>query len=87
MEFTVWTNEGLEVSAAMQGSGVYVGRFDLETELNKTDVDGIRLKDELEKIGYLKEEPGSRNVSAFFETHIEQGFNFKRSRQNQVLYD
>lgn len=75
MEFTVWTNEeGSRFQPAMQGSGVYVGRFDLETELNKTDVDGIRLKDELEKIGYLgKEEPGSRNIGAFFETHIEQG--------------
>ncbi|MYM57867.1 hydantoinase/carbamoylase family amidase [Vibrio sp. OCN044] len=75
MEFTVWTNEeGSRFQPAMQGSGVYVGRFNLETELNKTDVDGIRLKDELEKIGYLgKDEPGSRNIGAFFETHIEQG--------------
>lgn len=75
MEFTVWTNEeGSRFQPAMQGSGVYVGRFDLETELNKTDVDGIRLKDELEKIGYLgKEEPGSRHIGAFFEAHIEQG--------------
>ncbi|MDV7104913.1 Zn-dependent hydrolase [Vibrio sp. TH_r3] len=75
MEFSVWTNEeGSRFQPAMQGSGVYVGRFDLETELNKTDVDGIRLKDELEKIGYLGDEkPGSRHIGAFFETHIEQG--------------
>ncbi|MDG3087766.1 Zn-dependent hydrolase [Vibrio hannami] len=75
MEFSVWTNEeGSRFQPAMQGSGVYVGRFDLETELNKTDVDGIRLKDELEKIGYLgDEEPGSRHIGAFFEAHIEQG--------------
>ncbi|WP_456297130.1 Zn-dependent hydrolase [Vibrio sp. AK197] len=75
MEFTVWTNEeGSRFQPAMQGSGVYVGRFDLETELNKTDVNGIRLKDELEKIGYLGEaQPGSRHFGAFFETHIEQG--------------
>jgi N-carbamoyl-L-amino-acid hydrolase len=75
MEFTVWTNEeGSRFQPAMQGSGVYVGRFDVETELNKTDVNGIRLKDELEKIGYRGEaEPGSRRFGAFFETHIEQG--------------
>ncbi|MCE0493699.1 Zn-dependent hydrolase [Vibrio salinus] len=75
MEFTVWTNEeGSRFQPAMQGSGVYVGRFDLETELNKTDVNGIRLGDELEKIGYLGDAmPGSRNFGAFFETHIEQG--------------
>ena len=66
MEFSVWTNE--------EGSGVYVGRFDLETELNKTDVKGIRLGDELERIGYKgNEEPGSRHIGAFFEAHIEQG--------------
>jgi len=75
MEFTVWTNEeGSRFPPAMQGSGVYVGRFDLETELNKTDVDGIRLGDELKKIGYLGDaKPGSRNFGAFFEVHIEQG--------------
>ncbi|NQY63891.1 MAG: Zn-dependent hydrolase [Alteromonadaceae bacterium] len=74
-EFSVWTNEeGSRFPPAMQGSGVYVGRFDLATELAKTDVDGLMLRDELEKIGYLgDEEPGSRNIGAFFETHIEQG--------------
>ncbi len=75
MEFSVWTNEeGSRFQPAMQGSGVYVGRFDLEAELNKTDVDGIRLGDELERIGYAgDEEPGQRHVGAFFEAHIEQG--------------
>ncbi|OUR72601.1 Zn-dependent hydrolase [Marinomonas sp. 42_23_T18] len=75
MEFSVWTNEeGSRFQPAMQGSGVYVGRFDLETELNKTDVNGIRLGDELERIGYKGEdEPGSRHIGAFFEAHIEQG--------------
>ena len=75
MEFTVWTNEeGSRFQPAMQGSGTYVGRFDLADELNKTDVDGIRLGDELQRIGYLGEmELGSRNMGAFFEVHIEQG--------------
>lgn len=75
MEFSVWTNEeGSRFQPAMQGSGTYVGRFDLETELNKTDVNGIRLGDELERIGYLGEmELGSRHMGTFFEAHIEQG--------------
>jgi len=75
IEVSVWTNEeGSRFQPAMQGSGVYVGRFDLEKEWEKTDVDGVRLKDELEKIGYLgSEEVGSRNMQAFFEAHIEQG--------------
>ncbi|MBM7071712.1 Zn-dependent hydrolase [Shewanella sp. 202IG2-18] len=74
-EFSVWTNEeGSRFQPAMQGSGVYVGRFDLQTEWNKTDVDGHNVKDELERIGYLGSEPiGQRNFGAFFETHIEQG--------------
>ena len=75
MEFSVWTNEeGSRFQPAMQGSGTYVGRFDLQTELNKTDVNGIRLGDELERIGYLGDmELGSRHMGAFFEAHIEQG--------------
>ena len=74
-EFTVWTNEeGSRFQPAMQGSGVYVGRFDLETEWNKVDINGIRLKDELERIGYLGDELiGNRKIGAFFEAHIEQG--------------
>jgi N-carbamoyl-L-amino-acid hydrolase len=74
-EVIVWTNEeGSRYPPAMQGSGVYVGRFDLEAELSKTDVNGLVLKDELAKIGYLgDDEPGNRNIGAFFETHIEQG--------------
>ena len=75
LEVSVWTNEeGSRFPPAMQGSGVHVGRFDLETEWEKRDINGKRLKDELEKIGYLGDaEVGSRNMSAFFEAHIEQG--------------
>ena len=75
IEVTVWTNEeGSRFPPAMQGSGTYVGRFQLETEWNKTDIDGKQVKDELEAIGYLgNAEMGSRNIGAFFEVHIEQG--------------
>tara|TARA_B100000470_G_scaffold35939_4_gene25202 strand:+ start:8493 stop:9767 length:1275 start_codon:yes stop_codon:yes gene_type:complete len=75
IEVSVWTNEeGSRFQPAMQGSGVYVGRFDLQKELDKTDVNGLRLGDELARIGYLgEEELGSRNIGAFFEAHIEQG--------------
>ena len=75
IEVSVWTNEeGSRFQPAMQGSGVYVGRFDLDEELDKRDVDGKRLGDELEKIGYLGDTPvGGRNMGAFYEAHIEQG--------------
>ncbi|WP_346433231.1 hydantoinase/carbamoylase family amidase [Marinomonas rhodophyticola] len=68
------TKKGHVSNPLCRTSGTYVGRFDLETELNKTDVNGIRLGDELERIGYLGEmELGSRHMGAFFEAHIEQG--------------
>ncbi len=75
IEVSVWTNEeGSRFAPAMQGSGVYVGRFSLEEEWEKRDVNGIRLKDELQRIGYLGDQAvGSRNIGAFFEAHIEQG--------------
>lgn len=75
IEISVWTNEeGSRFQPAMQGSGVYVGRFDLEEEWAKKDVDGYTVKQALEDIGYLgTEEIGSRHIQAFFEAHIEQG--------------
>ncbi len=58
----------------MVGSGVLAGAFKLTEIYDCRDVDGIRLEDELERIGYK----GSRGVNppdakAYFETHIEQG--------------
>lgn len=75
IEISVWTNEeGSRFAPAMMGSGVVSGRFSLEEILNKTDVDGLRLGDELERIGFAGSEPATqRKYQAFFETHIEQG--------------
>lgn len=75
IEISVWTNEeGSRFAPAMMGSGVVSGRFTLDEILNKTDVEGIRLGDELERIGYAGTEPVTgRAYKAFFETHIEQG--------------
>ncbi|EXJ10571.1 MULTISPECIES: Zn-dependent hydrolase [Nitrincola] len=75
IEISVWTNEeGSRFAPAMMGSGVVSGRFTLEEILNKTDVNGVRLGDELERIGYAGAEPVTgRAYKAFFETHIEQG--------------
>ena len=75
IEISVWTNEeGSRFAPAMMGSGVVSGRFTLEEILDKTDVDGLRLGDELERIGFAGETPvTSRDFHAFFEAHIEQG--------------
>ena len=75
IEISVWTNEeGSRFAPAMMGSGVVSGRFTLEEILDKTDVDGLRLGDELERIGFAGEIPVTgRDFHAFFEAHIEQG--------------
>ncbi|WP_428240232.1 Zn-dependent hydrolase [Gynuella sp.] len=75
IEISVWTNEeGSRFAPAMMGSGVVSGRFTLQEILDKTDVEGIRLGDELERIGFAGDTPVTgRQYHAFFETHIEQG--------------
>ena len=75
IEISVWTNEeGSRFAPAMMGSGVVSGRFDLDEILDSKDVDGLRLGDELERIGFAGDAPiTGRTFHAFFETHIEQG--------------
>jgi N-carbamoyl-L-amino-acid hydrolase len=75
IEISVWTNEeGSRFAPAMMGSGVVSGRFTLQEILDSKDVDGLRLGDELERIGFAGPEPVTgRAFHAFFETHIEQG--------------
>tara|TARA_R110001583_G_scaffold9433_4_gene44754 strand:- start:141 stop:1370 length:1230 start_codon:yes stop_codon:yes gene_type:complete len=75
IEISVWTNEeGSRFAPAMMGSGVVSGRFTLQEILDTTDVDGIRLGDELQRIGFAGSYPVTKRAfHAFFETHIEQG--------------
>ena len=75
VEISLWTNEEVSRFApAMMGSGVVSGRFTLQEILDTKDVDGFRLGDELERIGFAGETPVTgRNFHAFFEAHIEQG--------------
>jgi len=75
IEIAVWTNEeGARFQPAMQGSGVFCGQLDLQTELNKCDIDGLNIGDELQRTGYLgDEQPGKRDFNEYIELHIEQG--------------
>ncbi len=75
IEIAIWTNEeGSRFVPVMMGSGVFCGAFGLETAYAATDTEGRRVRDELERIGYLGDEvPGAHPVGAYFETHIEQG--------------
>jgi N-carbamoyl-L-amino-acid hydrolase len=75
VEITVWTNEeGCRFAPAMMGSGVAIGKFDLNEVYAMADADGKTFRDELDAIGYLGEgAPTVDDVAAFFEVHIEQG--------------
>lgn len=71
----VFTNEeGARFQPAMIASGVMAGKIALEDAYNARDRDGLRLVDELERIGYLGPEPCvPRPFRAYLELHIEQG--------------
>jgi N-carbamoyl-L-amino-acid hydrolase len=71
----IFTNEeGARFQPAMIASGVLAGKIALEDAYNARDRDGIRLVDELERIGYLGPDPCvPRTFRAYLELHIEQG--------------
>jgi N-carbamoyl-L-amino-acid hydrolase len=71
----VFTNEeGARFQPAMIASGVMAGKIPLEDAYNARDRDGLRLGDELARIGYLGSEPCiARPMRAYLELHIEQG--------------
>ena len=75
IEVANWTNEeGSRFAPAMISSGVFAGVYTKEYAYELTDRDGLKLGDELERIGFKGDEPvGGRPIHAFFELHIEQG--------------
>jgi beta-ureidopropionase / N-carbamoyl-L-amino-acid hydrolase len=70
-----WTNEeGSRFAPAMLCSGVYAGVFTPEYAYTREDRQGIKLGDELQRIGYKgPHKAGSIKFSSMFELHIEQG--------------
>jgi len=72
---TNWTNEeGARFSPAMLASAVFAGIHDLDYAYQRTDLDGKKFGEELERIGWMgDEEVGARKMHAYFEYHIEQG--------------
>jgi beta-ureidopropionase / N-carbamoyl-L-amino-acid hydrolase len=70
-----WTNEeGSRFAPAMVSSGVWVGQLDLEWAYGRTDINGVKQGEELERIGYRGPVPArSFPVHAYYEYHIEQG--------------
>ncbi|MGB3555657.1 MAG: Zn-dependent hydrolase [Jannaschia sp.] len=72
---TNWTNEeGTRFAPAMLASGVFAGVHAQDWAEDKTDSEGKRFGDELDRIGWRGEETvGARKMHAMFELHIEQG--------------
>lgn len=70
-----WTNEeGSRFAPAMVASGVWAGALELAWAYDRTDIDGKKQGDELERIGYKGEQPCKAfPVHAYYELHIEQG--------------
>ena len=70
-----WTNEeGSRFAPAMLCSGVYAGVFTPEFAWSREDRSGIKLGDELDRIGYKgSHKAGAIKFNSMFELHIEQG--------------
>lgn len=74
VELAVWNNEeGSRFSPPMMGSGAYTGAFELEWVYALEDADGVTVREELERLEWIGEGLGDREVDAYFEAHIEQG--------------
>lgn len=75
IELVNWTNEeGARFAPAMIGSAVYAGLVELDAALDARDGDGMRLGDEMERIGYRgSKQTAGPKPAAYFELHIEQG--------------
>ncbi|MHB1843293.1 MAG: M20 family metallo-hydrolase [Deltaproteobacteria bacterium] len=66
--------EGSRFGTDMLGSAVATGRVPLETAYALRDRDGLGLRDELSKLGFLGEAPEAlAPPHAYLECHIEQG--------------
>lgn len=71
--------EGCRFGTDMLGSAVATGRIDLEKAYEIVDADGCSVGAELQRIGYLGDEPvGQLRPHAYVECHIEQGPNLIR---------
>ncbi len=74
IEVVNWTNEeGTRFAPAMLASGVFAGVLEQDYAYSRTDAEGLKFGDELERIGFKGEAPVGKPLHALFELHIEQG--------------
>ncbi|WP_203364308.1 Zn-dependent hydrolase [Bacillus sp. REN10] len=70
----ITNEEGARFEPSMMASGVLSGKFDKDTMLQKTDMDGITFSQALQDIGYAGDQAARlKEATAFLELHIEQG--------------
>jgi len=70
-----WTNEeGSRFAPAMVSSGVWAGALERDYAYGRTDINGKKQGEELERIGYKGKAPARKwPTYAYYEYHIEQG--------------
>ncbi len=75
IDLVVWTNEeGSRFQYSMMGSAVWAGKLGLGEARDMTDVDGITVGQELDRLGWAGSRPAAPSPhAAAFELHIEQG--------------
>lgn len=74
LAIAAFTNEeGARFAPDMLGSLVFAGGLPLSEALDTVSIDGQRLGDELEAIGYAGADSGPSQIAAYLELHIEQG--------------
>ena len=74
VETVVWTDEeGARFQIGMLASAIFAGKYPLSKGHENTDSQGLTMKDELARIGYLGDAPVGTPVHTYVEAHIEQG--------------
>jgi N-carbamoyl-L-amino-acid hydrolase len=78
-----WTNEeGSRFAPAMVASGVWAGALERDWVYARTDINGKKFGEELERIGYKGKIPAKKwPVHAYYEFHIEQGPMLERQKK------
>jgi N-carbamoyl-L-amino-acid hydrolase len=75
IELINWTDEeGSRFGRSLMGSGVWAGVYPIEQTYALADVEGVKVGEALEAIGYKGAQPAKPfPADAYFELHIEQG--------------
>ena len=74
LELCVWCNEeGSRFPMAMMGSAVWSGRLNLQAAYQLSDRAGVTVREEIERLGFPRQQPARLPVKASLEVHIEQG--------------